>query len=70
MSQFNIDLQGIVITAIVSLVMTITIVFLVMIMQPGLIVSMTGTGLFIYIGVFAAIRIMDTIFQPSKKNQN
>lgn len=54
-----IDFPYLVITALVSLLMTVLIVFMMDAIRPGLITSRAGTGVFIYIGVFAASLIME-----------
>jgi hypothetical protein len=69
MGLFKIDFQLVVITAIVSLVATVAIVFMINIMQPGLIVLKGGTALFIYIGVFTANLIIEAARQRSARNR-
>lgn len=61
MGQFKIDGEYLIITALVSLVATVAIIFMVNLVQPGLIVSWVGTGLFVYIGVFAANLLIESI---------
>ncbi|HNQ86230.1 MAG TPA: hypothetical protein PLY14_12030, partial [Deltaproteobacteria bacterium] len=61
MGLFRIDAEYLVITAVVSLVATIAIVFMVNLVQPGLITSKLGTGLFVYIGVFAANLMIESL---------
>ena len=59
MSTPKIDSQFIVITAVVSLIATLAIVFALRIVHPGMIISYGGTCLFIYIGVFTANLIIE-----------
>jgi hypothetical protein len=61
MGPFRIDTEYLIITALVSLVASIAIIFMVNLVQPGLIVSWVGTGIFVYIGVFAANLLIETI---------
>ncbi|HOS97351.1 MAG TPA: hypothetical protein PLR71_07385 [Deltaproteobacteria bacterium] len=61
MEPFRIDVAYLMITAVVSLVATVAIVVMVDLVQPGLIVSRIGTGLFVYIGVFAANLLIESI---------
>ncbi len=63
MGTMKIDLLYLVITAIVALGVTAAIVFLMQLMQPGFSVATLGNAVFIYIGVFAAILIMEVIHQ-------
>ncbi len=65
--MFKIDVQYLIIVAVVSLVATIAIVFVVNLVQPGLIVSKGGTALFIYIGVFTANLIVEAAHNRLKK---
>jgi hypothetical protein len=58
---FRIDVAYLVITGLVSLVATVAIVVMVDLVQPGLIKSRLGTGLFVYIGVFAANLLIESI---------
>jgi predicted tellurium resistance membrane protein TerC len=69
MRLFNIDAQYLIISALISLLVTIAIVFLVNSMQPGLIVLKGGTSLFIYIGVFTANLIIEASRQRSERNR-
>lgn len=69
MRLFNIDAQYIIISALISLLVTVAIVFLVNSMQPGLIVLKGGTSLFIYIGVFTANLIIEASRQRSERNR-
>ena len=69
MGLFKIDAQFLIITAFVSLVATVAIVFMVNLMQPGLIVVKGGAGLFIYIGVFTANLIIEAARQRSNRNR-
>ena len=61
MGLFRIDTEYLVITAIVSLVASVAIVVMVNLMQPGLITSKVGTGLFVFIGVFAANLLIESL---------
>jgi len=69
MGLFRIDAEYLVITAVVSLVATVAIVFMVNLMQPGLITSKLGTGLFVYIGVFAANLMIESLRSRSDKDR-
>jgi predicted tellurium resistance membrane protein TerC len=69
MRLFNIDAQYLIISALISLLVTVAIVFLVNSMQPGLIVLKGGTSLFIYIGVFTANLIIEASRQRSERNR-
>jgi F0F1-type ATP synthase assembly protein I len=69
MGLFKIDAQYLIITACVSLVATVAIVFLVNNMQPGMITVKGGTAIFIYIGVFTANLIIEAARQRSVRNQ-
>lgn len=70
MGLFKIDAQLIIITAVVSLIATVAIVFMINMMQPGLIVLRGGTALFIYIGVFTANLIVEAARQRSGRNRD
>ncbi|HPJ08739.1 MAG TPA: hypothetical protein PLP82_02760 [Deltaproteobacteria bacterium] len=71
MGLFRIDAEYLVITAVVSLVATIAIVFMVNLVQPGLITSKLGTGLFVYIGVFAANLMIESLrSRPGRDRDN
>ena len=69
MGIFKIDIEYLIITAVISLVATVAIVFLVNKMQPGLIVVKSGTSLFIYIGVFTANLFIEAARQRSERNR-
>lgn len=69
MRLFNVDAQYLIISALISLLVTVAIVFLVNSMQPGLIVLKGGTSLFIYIGVFTANLIIEASRQRSERNR-
>jgi predicted tellurium resistance membrane protein TerC len=69
MRLFNIDAQYLIISALISLLVTVAIVFLVNSMQPELIVLKGGTSLFIYIGVFTANLIIEASRQRSERNR-
>jgi hypothetical protein len=60
MKPWKIDAEYVTISAIVSLLMTIAIVFMVKVLQPELIEVKPGTAIFIYIGVFTANLIIET----------
>lgn len=66
---FKIDSLHIIVTAVVSLIATVGIVFLMDTVQPGLIVSRGGTSVFIFIGVFAANLIIEACRQRLEKNR-
>ncbi len=61
MEPFRIDVAYLIITGLVSLAATVAIVVMVDLVQPGLITSRLGTGLFVYIGVFAANLLIESI---------
>jgi hypothetical protein len=67
---FKLDAQLIIITAVVSLVATVAIVFMINMVQPGLNVFKGGIALFIYIGVFTANLIIEAARQRSDKNKD
>ncbi|MCU0577215.1 MAG: hypothetical protein MUD15_10380 [Desulfobacterota bacterium] len=69
MRAFKIDAEYLVITAVVSLVATVAIVVMVNLMQPGLITSTFGTGLFVFIGVFAANLMIESLRTRSGRNR-
>ena len=56
---FGLDFKILLISAIVSLVAAIGIVFMIDYVQPGLMSSRAGTSVFIYIGVFSANLIIE-----------
>jgi len=68
MGLFKVDVQYLIITALVSLAATVAIIFFVDFMQPGLIVSTGGTAIFVYIGVFTANLIIEAVHQRSGKD--
>ncbi|HVN71799.1 MAG TPA: hypothetical protein VMU10_07255 [Desulfomonilia bacterium] len=70
MGLFRIDTQLLIIIAVVSLVATVAIVFMVNTLQPGLIVLRSGTALFIYIGVFTANLIIEAARQRAEKKRD
>ncbi|HON39123.1 MAG: hypothetical protein ACOX3E_14165 [Desulfomonilia bacterium] len=59
MGLFGFDFTFLLISAIVSLVAAIGIVFMIDYVQPGLMSSRAGTSVFIYIGVFSANLIIE-----------
>jgi hypothetical protein len=63
------DVSFLFISAIVSLVATVGIVFMVDCMQPGLIESRAGTSIFVYIGVFTANLIIEAGRRRLEKNR-
>jgi predicted tellurium resistance membrane protein TerC len=69
MRLFNVDAQYLIVSALISLLVTVAIVFLVNSMQPGLIVLKGGTSLFIYIGVFTANLIIEASRQRFERNR-
>lgn len=54
MKHWKIDAEYLIISAVVSLLVTVAIVFMVKTLQPELIDLKPGTTLFIFIGVFTA----------------
>jgi len=54
MRRWKIDVEYFIISAVVSLLPTVAIIFMVKTMQPALIDIDAGTAVFIYIGVFTA----------------
>jgi len=70
MSLFKIDAQLLIIIAVVSLVATTAIIFMVNTLQPGLIVLKGGTALFIYIGVFTANLIIEAARQRTERKRD
>jgi hypothetical protein len=66
---FKIDFQYLLITALVSIVATIAIVFFMNNVQPGLIVVNNGAILFIYIGVFSANLIIEAARKRLERNR-
>jgi F0F1-type ATP synthase assembly protein I len=69
MGIFKFDFEYLLITAIISLVATLAIVFMINLIQPGLSVIRGGTGLFIYIGVFTANLFIEAAHQRSEKRR-
>lgn len=69
MGLFKIDFGYLVITAVVSLVATIAIVFFLNNVQPGLIHVNNGAVLFVYIGVFTANLIIEAARKRLKRNR-
>ncbi len=69
MGPFKVDSLYLVITAVVSLFMTIAIVYMMDYIRPGLIVSKAGTSVFIYIGVFTANLIIEACRQRIERNR-
>jgi hypothetical protein len=67
---FKLDAQLLIVTAVVSLVATVAIVFMINMVQPGLNVFKGGIALFVYIGVFTANLIIEAARQRSDKNQD
>jgi hypothetical protein len=70
MSLFKLDSPLLIITAVVSLVATVAIVFMINMVQPGLNVFKGGIALFVYIGVFTANLIIEAARQRSDKKQD
>jgi hypothetical protein len=66
---FKFDAQLLIVTAVVSLVATVAIVFMINMVQPGLNVFKGGIALFVYIGVFTANLIIEAARQRSDKNR-
>lgn len=69
MGLFKIDSVHLIVTAVVSLIATVGIIFLIDSVQPGLIVSRGGTSVFIFIGVFTANLIIEACRQRIEKNR-
>jgi hypothetical protein len=67
---FKLDAQLLIITAVVSFVATVAIVFMINMVQPGLNVFKGGIALFVYIGVFTANLIIEAARQRSDKKQD
>jgi hypothetical protein len=67
---FKLDAQLLIITAAVSFVATVDIVFMINMVQPGLNVFKGGIALFVYIGVFTANLIIEAARQRSDKNKD
>lgn len=68
MGMFKVDAQLILVTAIVSLIATVAIVFMISMVQPGLHIR-GGTALFIYIGVFTANLILEAARQRTGRDR-
>jgi len=68
--MLKMDAQLLFVTAIVSFVATVAIVFMINMVQPGLDVFKGGTALFIYIGVFTANLIIEAARQRSDRKRN
>mgnify|MGYP001089916134 CR=1 FL=1 len=68
MESSNYDPLHLMITAVVSLVVTIAIVFMMDTISPGLIISKGGTSVFIFIGVFSANLIIEACHRRIDKN--
>jgi len=69
MGLFKLDFEYLLITAVISLIATFAIVFMINRIQPGLSVVSGGTGLFIYIGVFTANLFIEAARRRSEKKQ-
>ena len=69
MGLFRFDTSFLFISAFVSLVATIAIVFMVDCLQPGLMESKAGTSLFVYIGVFTANLIIEAGRRRLERNR-
>jgi F0F1-type ATP synthase assembly protein I len=69
MGLFKLDFEYLLITAVISLIATLAIVFLINMVQPGLSVVRGGTGLFIYIGVFTANLFIEAARQRSERRR-
>lgn len=67
---FKIDVQLLAVTAVVSLIATVAIAFMIQLVQPGLNVYRGGTALFIYIGVFTANLIIEAARQRSGRGED
>jgi len=69
MGLLKFDTSFLFISAFVSLIATIAIVFMVDCLQPGLMESKAGTSLFVYIGVFTANLIIEAGRRRLEKNR-
>lgn len=69
MQHIPMDLSYLIISALVSFIVTIAIMGVIHIMQPGVLVMKGGTGLFIYIGVFSANLIIEASRQRIERNR-
>ena len=67
--MFRIDVSFLIISAMVSLIATGAIMFMVDLMHPDLIVSRGGTAVFIYIGVFTANMIIEAARQRLERSR-
>lgn len=67
--MFRLDFPFLAVSAAVSMVATFAIMFMVDLMQPGLIVSRGGTALFVYIGVFTANLIIEAARQRMERKR-
>lgn len=67
MKRWKIDVEYIVISAVVSLLVTVAIVFMVKTLQPELIDIKPGTAIFIFIGVFTANFLIEARRKRSDK---
>lgn len=68
MRRLKIDAEYIIISALVSLAVTVAIVFIIKTLQPELIALKGGTVIFIYIGVFTANLIIEARRQRTDKH--
>ncbi len=69
MGLFGFDITFLSISAFVSLVATIGIVFMVDCVQPGLMSSRAGTSVFVFIGVFTANLIIEAGRRRLERNR-
>ena len=67
MKRWKIEAEYLMISAVVSLLVTMAIVFMVKTLQPELIDLKPGTVVFIFIGVFTANLIIEARRQRSDK---
>jgi len=67
MKRWKIEAEYLMISAVVSLLVTMAIVFMVKTLQPELIDLKPGTAVFIFIGVFTANLIIEARRQRSDK---
>ncbi len=69
MGLFKPDFEYLIITAVISLIATLAIIFMINTIQPGLSVVRGGTGVFIYIGVFTANLFVEAARRRSEKKR-
>jgi hypothetical protein len=70
MEHGHLDALSILVTAVVSFFVTIAIVYLMDFVRPGLITSKAGTSVFVYIGVFSANLIIESLHDRLEKRRD